>query len=202
MKITKYIFLFIALFISNTFYAQNSDQAKAYLAKATAIINNKDGVQAHFYISKSGLGGASGTIAIKGNKFMAITPQASVWFDGKTQWSYMKSTNEVNISTPTEAQRLSVNPYSIINMYKSGYTLSMTTKGSQKVIHIVAQNPKRSVPEAYITLAGNQLKLIKIRQGSKWTTFKITSIQVKYLNDTLFQFNKKQYPKAEVIDLR
>lgn len=202
MKITKYIFLFIALFISNEFYAQNANQAKACLDKATAIISHKGGVQACFSIAKLGLGGTSGTVAIKGNKFMAVTRQASVWFDGKTQWTYMKSTNEVNISTPTEAQRLSVNPYSIISMYKNGYTLSMTTKGGQKVVHMVAKNQKRSVPEAYITLSGNQLKQIKMRQGSKWTTIKITSIVPKNLSNSMFQFNRKQYPKAEIIDLR
>lgn len=203
MKITKYIFLFIALFISNEFYAQNANQAKACLDKATAaIISHKGGVQVCFSISKLGLGGTSGTVAIKGNKFMAVTRQASVWFDGKTQWTYMKSTNEVNISTPTEAQRLSVNPYSIISMYKNGYTLSMTTKRGQKVVHMVAKNQKRSVPEAYITLSGNQLKQIKMRQGSKWTTIKITSIVPKNLSNSMFQFDRKQYPKAEIIDLR
>ena len=88
MKITKYIFLFIALFISNEFYAQNANQAKACLDKATAaIISHKGGVQACFSISKLGLGGTSGTVAIKGNKFMAVTRQASIWFDGKTQWT-------------------------------------------------------------------------------------------------------------------
>lgn len=202
MKITKYIFLFVALFISNEFYAQNASQAKACLDKATTIISHKGGVQACFSISKLGLGGTSGTVAIKGNKFMAVTRQASIWFDGKTQWTYMKSTNEVNISTPTEAQRLSVNPYSIISMYKNGYTLSMTTKRGQKVVHMVAKNQKRSVPEAYITLSGNQLKQIKMRQGSKWTTIKITSIVPKNLSNSMFQFDRKQYPKAEIIDLR
>lgn len=78
----------------------------------------------------------------------------------------------------------------------------MTTKRGQKVVHMVAKNQKRSVPEAYITLSGNQLKQIKMRQGSKWTTIKITSIVPKNLSNSMFQFDRKQYPKAEIIDLR
>ena len=52
---------------------------------------------------------------------MSRTAKATVWFNGKTQWSYMPSTNEVNVSTPNEVQQAAMNPYTFINMYKSGY---------------------------------------------------------------------------------
>ncbi len=34
---------------------------------------------------------------------MPARPQAIVWYNGKTQWTYMKKTNEVNVSNPTQA---------------------------------------------------------------------------------------------------
>lgn len=204
MKIIKCFFLLVILMFSSELYSQNSKQAKICLDKATAIINNKEGLQVYFSMSKSDIGGgASGNLAIKGNKFMAITPLVSVWFDGKTQWAYTKSTNEVSVFNPTEAQRLSINPYSFISIYKNGYMLSMTITGNQKVIHMLAQNKKRSVSEAYITLSmSNQLKQVKMRKGGKWTIIKIIRIKTKKLNDAIFKFNKKLYPKAEIVDMR
>ena len=90
--------------------------AKQVLDKTAAVIGNKSGASANFKMSSSKYGSASGSIAIKGNKFNARTPQAIVWFNGKTQWTYLKKTNEVNVSNPTQAQQMSMNPYTFINI--------------------------------------------------------------------------------------
>ena len=47
-----------------------------------------------------------------------------------------------------------------------------------------------------------QLQKIKIKQANKWTTITVSNIQRKNLSDNIFTFNKKNYPSAEVIDLR
>ena len=67
--------------------------AQQVLDKTAAVIGNKGGASANFNMSSSKYGSASGSIAIKGNKFNARTPQAIVWFNGKTQWTYLKKTN-------------------------------------------------------------------------------------------------------------
>lgn len=38
---------------------------------------------------------------MKGNKFKIEIPDAITWFDGTTQWVYIKDTDEVNITNPT-----------------------------------------------------------------------------------------------------
>lgn len=43
---------------------------------------------------------------------------------------------------------------------------------------------------------------IKLRQSNGWTTINISSLQAKTLSDATFRFNAKDYPQAEVIDLR
>ena len=142
--------------------------------------------------------------AIKGNMFMARTNKAMVWFNGKTQWSYLKMTNEVNISTPNEAKRMSMNPYTFLSMYKNGYNLSMTTSGSNYVVHMTAQNKHRSVQEAYIPINKGSYKptAVKMRQGNDWTTISITNFKAKNQPNSKFSFNQKDFPKADVIDLR
>ena len=144
------------------------------------------------------------SIAIKGVKFHAHTPKAIVWYDGKTQWSYLKLTNEVNISTPTEAKRMSMNPYTFISMYKNGYTLGLNKKGKNYVVHMTAENNKRSVQEVYITIDKHSYtpSLIKMRQGSTWTNIAVSNFQARDLPDSEFSFNAKDFPKADVIDLR
>ena len=91
-------------------FGQSSADAKKVLDNAAAIVGRRGGAAANFTITGGEVGRASGSIALKGEKFKAVTPETTIWFDGKTQWAYMKSTNEVNISTPNEAQRMSNEP--------------------------------------------------------------------------------------------
>ena len=158
-------------------YAQNAAQARKILDKTAALI--------------------------KGNKFTASTTQANVWYDGKTMWTYVKNTQEVNISNPTEAQQQSMNPYKFLTIYKNGFNLGMTTLSSGWKIHLTAANQQRSIKEMYITVDKNYYpKEIRMRQNNGWTTIKVSGFKARSLSDSAFRFNAKDYPKAEVIDLR
>lgn len=200
----KVLFINILLMLCVGVFAKSGSQAMKVLNKATAIVGRKGGAEANFTVSGKKTGKQSGTIAIKGNMFMARTNKAIVWFNGKTQWSYLKMTNEVNISTPNEAKRMSMNPYTFMSMYKNGYNLSMTTSGSNYVVHMTAQNKHRSVQEAYITINKGSYKptTVKMRQGNDWTTISITNFKAKNQPNSKFSFNQKDFPKADVIDLR
>ena len=94
-----------------------AESAKRILDKAAASVSNPGGVKAHFHMISKQFGSTNGEIFIKGTKFHATTPDATIWFDGKTQYTYMKGNDEVNISSPTEAQLQAINPYNFINIY-------------------------------------------------------------------------------------
>mgnify|MGYP003521401495 FL=1 len=121
-----------------------------------------------------------------------------------TQWSYLKSTNEVNVSNPSDAQRMRMNPYAFITMYKSGYKLGVTTKGSNYVVHMVAQNSRKSVKEIYLTVNSKSYvpRTIKVKEGSSWMTITLSQFQTKNIPNSTFIFKQKDFPSAEVIDLR
>ena len=71
------------------------------------------------------------------------------------------------------------------------------------VLHMKSTNPKRNIPEAFVTVnKAYQLQKIKIKQANKWTTITVSGIQRKNLSDNIFTFNKKSHPSAEIIDLR
>lgn len=181
-------------------YAQT---AKSVLDKAAANITVKTGIQAKFKMTGS-MGNTSGTIAVKGKMFHATTPQAIIWFDGKTQWTYMKSNDEVNVTNPTEAQLQAINPYNFINLYKSGYDYTLNKSGKDYVVHLTASSKDKKIRELFITVDKNSYHptQIKLLQNSKWTIFDISEVKKQNLSDSQFRFNAKDFPKAEVIDLR
>ena len=167
----------------------NAQTAKQVLDKAAAVVSNKAGAQASFTIAGENMN-TSGTIAIKGKKFHATTPQAIVWFDGKTQWTYMKKNDEVNVAHPDDSQLQTINPYNFIYMYKKGYSSTMTKKGGIQEMYIVV-NQKTSVPSQ-----------VRMKQQKGWTTIDISNFKQAKLSDSTFRFNSKDFPDAEIIDLR
>ena len=196
----KICFLIAATLISAATFAQT---AKSVLDKAAANITVKSGVQAKFKMTGS-MGNTSGTIAIKGRKFHATTPQAIVWFDGKTQWTYMKNNDEVNVTTPTESQLQAINPYNFINLYKNGYDATLNSSGKDYVVHLTASTKDKKIRELFIRVnkSSNTPTQVKLLQGTKWTIFDISDLKKQSVPDSQFRFNAKDFPQAEIIDLR
>ncbi len=198
MRKSLFLLLAAVLFVAGA-YAQT---ARQILDKTAATVSGSVGFRADFRMSGS-YGNVSGSVAVKGNKFNAVTPASVVWYDGKTQWTYMKKTQEVNVSTPTEAQQQSMNPYKFISLYKKGYTLTSKAVSDGWQVHLDAQNKSRSIKEMYLTISKYyKLKQVKMRQSNGWTTINITNFRKSSLPDSQFRFNSRDYPNAEVIDLR
>ena len=193
--------LTLAIALGMTATAQN---AKKILDKTASVVAYKGGASANFSISGTKTTATSGSISIKGNKFQARTPMAVIWFDGKTSWTYMKSSEEVSVSTPTAAQLTAMNPYSFINLYKNGYKYTAKTEGNSYEVHLTATSKAKNIQEMYITVNKNTYvpSLIRMRRGANWTTIKVSNFKRANLSDATFRFNAKDYPKAEIIDLR
>ncbi|WP_315332412.1 LolA-like putative outer membrane lipoprotein chaperone [Prevotella nigrescens] len=203
MKIQRNILFALAFMLSVNAFSQSSADAKKVLDKAAAVVGRRGGAAANFSITGGEVGRTSGSIIIKGNKFKAITPETTIWFDGKTQWAYMKSTNEVNVSTPSEAKRLSMNPYAFITMYKNGYHMSMKTTAAAYIVRLQAIHPARSMQEFYVTISKTFYpQQIKMLQGKKWVTINISSFRAASHPNSYFRFRHSDAPSAEVVDLR
>lgn len=198
----KIVYIFMMLVIALSAQAQTATQARQILDKTAAVVGNKSGAQAKFTMSGK-YGNASGTIFVKGNKFCAKTEKATVWYDGKTQWTLNKQAEEVSVSTPSEAQQQSMNPYTFINIYKNGFTMSNKTVSGKYQVHLTAQNQQRTIKEMYLTIDKTYKPTqVKMRTDKGWTVINISNFQAKKLSDSYFAFHSKDYPNAEVIDLR
>ena len=196
----KICFLIAATLFSAATYAQT---AKSVLDKAAANITVKEGVKANFKMTASN-GTTSGTLLLKGRKFHATTPVATIWFDGKTQWTYIKNNDEVNISNPTEAQLQAINPYNFINLYKKGYNATLNKSGKDYVVHLTATDKSKKIQELFVSVNKTSYHptQVKLLQGKKWTVFDISDLKRQNIPDSQFQFNSKDFPNAEIIDLR
>lgn len=198
------VFVFLIYFSLAINAQNNAAQARAILDKTAKVIGRAGGVSASFKMSHPSAGAISGSISVKGNKFNVRTPQAIVWFNGKTQWTYLKKNNEVNVSNPTAVQQQMMNPYTFLKIYKSGYNLATKVSGVNNEIHLVAQNSRQGISEMYVLVnrSTSVPSQIRMRHGGKWYTIKIFNFSTKDQSNGLFTFNAKDYPTAEVIDLR
>ncbi len=178
--------------------------AASVLDKCAATVSSPNGVTAKFTMESAKYGNASGTISIKGKKFYMLSNGTTMWFDGTTLWTYMASNDEVNISTPTAQQLQTLNPYNFINLYKTGYSSSMTSSSSVYNVHLTATDNKHKIREAFLTIDKTTFapKEIKMLEDAKWTAFTISGLKNENLSDAKFRFDGRAYPDAEIIDLR
>ena len=200
----KYLLISLSFIICHLSFSEaHAQSAIKVLDKAASTIALKNGVKADFKMT-GGMGSASGTIVIKGKKFHATTPQATIWFDGKTQWTYLKDNDEVSVTTPNESQLQAINPYNFLNLYKKGYDATLNSSGNSHVVHLTATSSERKIKELFITVdkKTNYPTQVKLLQGKKWTVFDISNLKKQNTPDSQFKFNSKDFPKAEIIDLR
>jgi outer membrane lipoprotein-sorting protein len=180
--------------------AAKKQSGTAILDRVASKINISKGASMSFSISSAKIN-QSGTIAVKGTKFCAKTSLATIWYDGKTQWTYNKKTDEVNIASPSASQQQSMNPYTFLYLYKKGYSNTVEKNKNGYVVHLVGKG--KSISEMYVTVDSRyNLKQIKMKQGNNWMTISVSNVKNVNLSDSAFRFNSKEYPKAEIIDLR
>ncbi len=198
----KLLYSFIIAFFTIATTTASNLTARQVLDKTATVLTTKFGAQANFSISNSKIGTLQGTIVIKKNKFVANIPSSIVWYDGKTQWTYLKNNEEVNISIPSKSEQQTINPYTFIYLYKNGYTYTMTQKNNSYVITLKGKG--KSINELIITINKNTFvpSQICMKQGKLWTTIAISNFKSTKLSDAIFRFNAKDFPKAEIIDLR
>ena len=213
----KYIFsVLIALLSLPVIAQQQQSQAKAVLEKAAEAFKKAGGVRADFTLKALNdgrlEGRENGVIQLKGEKFMLKTSETTTWFDGKTQWSYMVRNDEVNVSTPTQEELQQINPYTFLYMYQKGFSYKLGTtktfrgKAVWEVV-LTARDKKQELERItlFVTKDTYEPLYILLQQRGQQTRNEITvtSYQTgQNYTDRVFTFDKKQYPNAEVIDLR
>lgn len=192
----------MALVLAVMTYAQTATQL---LDKSAATLKAAGDVKIDFTMEVEG-GSSTGYIKLQRQKFVVNLGGTITWFDGKTMWTYVKANEEVNITTPSSDTVAKMNPYAFLSFYKKGYIAKMG-KSTAKENEVILTGKKGSTYKKVVVRINKSTRYPSVitMTSSKdaVTTIRCNSIlkNQKYKEST-FQFNKKNYPDAEIVDLR
>ena len=209
----KKIGLFILLFSYQFAIAQSNSQAEKVLtdllnsAKTSAIktsfkllISEKNDTQPQ---------STSGTFTLKGTKFFLEMDAMKVWFDGKTQWSYVQQNNEVSITEPTEKELSETNPMAILSGFKTKCIIRFSAKSKSEQNYCIEMIPKlknNDVVKIEVQVNKNNGSLFLICVNNKNGSISkliLTNFQKNIIiSDNSFVFNSNKYKGVSVNDLR
>lgn len=212
MKLSRILLFCATLLLANAQVAQ-AQNGTAALDRVVEKIRRSGDLSAAFTLTvynalNEPVDKQSGTIKLSDDKFYWTTPAMTVWYNGQLQWAYVKASEEVNLTEPTPAEIASINPYTLITTYKQNFNVKA----------LKAKNSQQRVAELTPKKKGTQIdRVVLTVNASNWMP---QSFQIYYsdrthstialsrlvtgqnFSDATFVFDKKQYPKAEVIDLR
>ena len=183
--------------------AQTDTKAAEVLDKVLEDLSKSSGIRAEFGGSEKGF------LLLKGEKFYLNNGNIQSWYDGKTQWSYVADTEEVNISHPTLEELQGINPYLILMRYKTDF--NYTYKGSQarngvkghEIILIPKHSEQTEIIRVFVSTTYQPLAMRMEQNGHTLSEINITSYKINQkLEDGMFKFNRSLFPNAEIIDMR
>lgn len=213
MKSIRYLLLSVLLLIAGSFPVQ-AQNARSILDTTAEKLRSSGGIKATFEATQfkgtNASGTTSGTIYVQNGKFKIVTSGMTTWFDGRTQWTMLSGSNEVNVSNPTQAELQQLNPYAFLDLYKGGYTLSAKSATYQgrkcEEVRMTAQSRGNSIQTMIATIDPHSHMPLSVRvkdDRGNWVRIRVRSISTRQQFDgNLFRFDQKAHPDIEVIDLR
>ncbi|MBR6035768.1 MAG: hypothetical protein IKP41_02260 [Bacteroidaceae bacterium] len=198
-KITLTLMLLVLTVMS---YAQTATQL---LDRSAATLRAAGNVKIGFTMEVEG-GSSTGYIKLQRQKFVINMGGSITWFDGKTMWTYVQANDEVNVTTPSADAVAKMNPYAFLSFYKKGYTAKMGKSTAKE--HEVILTGKQGSPYKKVVVRINKSTrypsvITMTSSKDAVTTIRCNSfLKNQKYKDSTFQFNKKNYPNAEIVDLR
>lgn len=206
----------LAQTIQNLDYKEVDPKAKAILDKISSKNKTYKTIKAEFAIilenKKENIKDSKkGVIWIKGNKYKVDLMVSTIFFDGKTQWTYMKESNEVNITEPDPKDDNTLNPAKIFSIYESGFKIRYIKEKFEKnraiyEIELYPKDLKKDFTKINLKIDKDKMQIFSMKRfGKDGTDFYLEIISVKpneEMADNLFLFDKSKFPKVEVNDMR
>ena len=198
-KITLTLMVLVLTVMS---YAQTATQL---LDRSASTLRAAGNVKIGFTMEVEG-GSSTGYIKLQRQKFVINMGGSITWFDGKTMWTYVQANDEVNVTTPSADAVAKMNPYAFLSFYKKGYTAKMGKSTAKE--HEVILTGKQGSPYKKVVVRINKSTrypsvITMTSSKDAVTTIRCNSfLKNQKYKDSTFQFNKKNYPNAEIVDLR
>ena len=213
----KVILLIIASIASLMMLAQGSVPQMEILDQVAAKTEKYVGLKIDFTMYVENLHNAQRD-SYKGNAIykqglykMDIMGQV-VYSDGKTNWTYLKDADEINITNNSDNEAFMTNPQAILKDYKSKFKVNFISDKFEKNRALLEFDfyPKQIENKKYskITIRIDKTKkqIFSVRYVGKDGVNYLVEIDKMLENPTItdaeVKFNKASYPNAELIDMR
>jgi hypothetical protein len=148
-----------------------------------------------------------GECILSGKKLYINMNGIETFFDGKTQWIYMLSNNEVTISEPTPQEMNEISPISMLDYYMEDHSVNFDSREDSQYNIINFFPDDRTVEYFKITLKAGiksnlPVQLIIWQRNGDTITFNWESIEKVETTKETFMFQQNKYPNVELNDLR
>jgi outer membrane lipoprotein-sorting protein len=210
----RFILLLILHFSIFTLHFASAQDAMKVLDIAAERIRNAGNVKIEYKASI--FSGATeklsttGTMWLQESKLKLEAEGVTTWYNGKTRWLYIASSNEVNIDEPSKKEMAAMNPYTFMGIYKKGFKMIVTEtvlRGEAVYeVYLKARYPsKMDVKEVYVDIRKSDYQplCVRVRENNDWQRVSILKFQGNVqLNDNFFSFPVKDYPNVLTNDMR
>ena len=152
---------------------------------------------------------ATGTMWLRENQMKLDAEGITTWYDGKTRWCYVPTSNEVNIDEPSKKEMAAMNPYTFMGIYKKGFKMTVKEKvlrgEAVYEVYLKARYAKMDVKEIYVDIRKSDYQplCIRVRESNDWQRVSITNLKsnLKFENE-FFTFPTNDYPNVLINDMR
>lgn len=211
----KLLLLIPVLFFSVKAFPQDA-KAKSILDAVALQTKSYSTIEIEFTYNmenkKSGINETKkGTACMKGEKYWMNFAGQTIFCDGKTQWTYIKDNNEVQINTVNPNDDQSMNPSKLLTSYDKSFTPKFIKEESKngKIYQILDLTPLKGRSyykiRVEIDKAAKQIakSIVYDKNGTSTYTYTVVKFTPnKAILDTKFTFRAADYPGVDVIDLR
>ncbi|MBP7244632.1 MAG: outer membrane lipoprotein carrier protein LolA [Bacteroidia bacterium] len=207
--------LAFTLLLSTSVFAQSDAKSTEILKSVSAKYKSYKSLSASFKLSRvdqktKASENFSGTIVLNGPKFQFVLNNQTVMSDGASTWTFLKESNEVQISESKSVEG-AISPTNIFTMYEKGFKTKYIgdkkeKSGTVQQIELTPDDTKKNYFKILLSIdkAGQFVKEAKIyeKSGAILTYSIVKFTPNSPVNDNMFVFDTKKYPGVEVIDLR
>ncbi|MDR0972966.1 MAG: hypothetical protein LBM61_03150 [Prevotellaceae bacterium] len=208
-------FLFlISLYLFSCLSVTAQNAAESLLDKAASAYEQNGGTEVSFtyeWLQQSQtIDEGQGQIKLQGDKWMLNMPGTLTWNDGNTQWVLSKANEEVYISEANATDAEMYNPYAYFTLHRKGYkaAIGKDTSFQGKQITSIVLSGRTIDTFKTVTLYINKeycpvFISYQTQEGDYQGEIVVKTYQTNaQFPAATFVFDAKQYPDAEIIDMR
>ncbi len=207
----KLLFLVIIAVLNVAAFAQSDKKATAILDEVSVKTKAYKTIKIEFTYAMDNAKQKihdkfKGTLLSKGDKYKLTAAGQDVISDGKTVWTYLKDTKEVQINNVGEDDD-AFTPTKLLSGYNKDFKSKfIEEKGNEQLIELYPLKKGKSFTKVQLTIDKTKKQISRFviydRNGSTFTYLVDKFVTDQPIADNVFTFNKAEHPGVEINDMR